>query len=314
MLTDFYVAFATVCFTLLGLWIIVVQTRHGEWRHSAIHRRRAYGVALHFSLPGLMSLLSLVDPASTALWRISFAIVAAGGAVALALVRGPAPTRLGAAAYVAAVVLYLLIALVAVAPGMVADLGVLALPLRVEAVLLTILVFLGVNVAWLLLFDQAPPPSGLECPTRPVRDDTRASQRRRCTAARRASHWSPPLPLDTLLFGDFQLDLTASLLECSRRWLYQAPCGALEACVCTQVLHPSVGRHCRMIRIRRSRAFFSEGRRCGPALVLQRDGAGRGRLSSRLRPLCLAPPPGVGWGEPGGGAGRCRLVEPRLRP
>jgi hypothetical protein len=167
MLTDFYVAFATVCFTLLGLWIIVVQTRHGEWRHSAIHRRRAYGVALHFSLPGLMSLLSLVDPASTALWRISFAIVAAGGAVALALVRGPAPTRLGAGADLGAGGQVLLIALVAVAPGMVADLGVLALPLRVEAVLLTILVFLGVNVAWLLLFDQAPPPSGLEGPTRP---------------------------------------------------------------------------------------------------------------------------------------------------
>jgi hypothetical protein len=92
MLTDFYVAFATVCFTLLGLWIIVVQTRHGEWRHSAIHRQRAHGVALHFSLPGLMSLLSLIDPASTALWRISFAIVAAGGVLALALVRGPAPT------------------------------------------------------------------------------------------------------------------------------------------------------------------------------------------------------------------------------
>ncbi len=34
MLTDFYVAFSTVCFTLLGLWIIVVQTRHGECRHS----------------------------------------------------------------------------------------------------------------------------------------------------------------------------------------------------------------------------------------------------------------------------------------
>jgi hypothetical protein len=167
MLTDFYVAFATVCFTLLGLWIIVVQTRHGEWRHSPVHRRRAYAVALHFSLPGLMSLLSLIDPASTALWRISFAIVAAGGAVALALVRGPAPTGLGAAAYVAAVVLYLLIALVAVAPGMVADLGVLALPLRVEAVLLTMLVFLGANVAWLLLFDQAQSPSGLEDPTRP---------------------------------------------------------------------------------------------------------------------------------------------------
>jgi hypothetical protein len=121
----------------------VVQTRHGEWRHSAVHRRRAYGVALHLSLPGLMSLLSLVDPASTALWRISFAIVAAGGVLALVLVRGSAPTGLGAAAYGAAVVLYLLIALVAVAPGMVADLGVLARPLRVEAVLQTILVFWG---------------------------------------------------------------------------------------------------------------------------------------------------------------------------
>jgi hypothetical protein len=41
MLTDFYVAFATVCFTLLGLWIIVVQTRHAEWRRSPVHRRRA---------------------------------------------------------------------------------------------------------------------------------------------------------------------------------------------------------------------------------------------------------------------------------
>jgi hypothetical protein len=122
---------------------------------------------LHFSLPGLMSLLSLVDPASTALWRISFAIVGADGVIALALVRGPAPTGLGAAAYVAAVVLYVLIALVAIALGMVAEIGVLALPLRVEAVLLTMLVFLGVNVAWLLLFDEASPLSGLEDLTRP---------------------------------------------------------------------------------------------------------------------------------------------------
>jgi hypothetical protein len=52
MLTDFYVAFATVCFTLLGLWIIVVQTRHAEWRHSPVHRRRAYGVACTSPCPG----------------------------------------------------------------------------------------------------------------------------------------------------------------------------------------------------------------------------------------------------------------------
>lgn len=156
MLTDFYIAFATVCFTLLGLWLIVVQTRHAEWRRVAVHRRRAYGVALHFSLPGLMSLLSLIDPASTALWRISFAIVAGSGAIVLALVHGPAPTRLGTAAYLIAVVLYVLIAIIAAVPSIVADLGISARPLRVEAVLLTILVFLGVNVAWLLLFDETP--------------------------------------------------------------------------------------------------------------------------------------------------------------
>src|SRR5512142_3146761 len=75
VLTDFYISFSAVCFTLLGLWIIVVQTRHAEWRGSSLYRRRSYGVALHCSLPGLMSLLALVNPASSALWRVSFAIV-----------------------------------------------------------------------------------------------------------------------------------------------------------------------------------------------------------------------------------------------
>ncbi len=157
MLTDFYVAFATVCFTLLGLWIIVVQTRHADWRRLSVYRRRAYGIALHFSLPGLMGLVSLIDPASTDLWRISFAIAAGGGAIVLVLVRGPAPTWLGMASYVAAILLYILIAVVAIAPSIVADLGISARPLRVEATLLSVLVFLGVNVAWLLLFDETSP-------------------------------------------------------------------------------------------------------------------------------------------------------------
>jgi hypothetical protein len=158
MLTDFYIAFGTVCFTLLGLWLVVVQTRHGEWRGVAAHRRRAYGVALHFSLPGLMSLLSLIDPASTVLWRVSFAVVAASGAVVLVLVRGSLPGWLGRVAYLAAVVMYALIAVVAAVPAVVADVGMSVRPLRVEALLLTILVFVGVNVAWLLLFDETPGP------------------------------------------------------------------------------------------------------------------------------------------------------------
>jgi len=157
VLTDFYLSFSAVCFTLLGLWLIVVQTRHGEWRDSPLHRRRAYGVAMHFSLPGLMSLLALVDPASSALWRVSFAIAATGGAVALIALRGPAPGRPGLAAYVLAIALYALVGILAVAPGIVTGLVPGAAPVRAEAILLTTLVFAGVNVAWLLLFEQAPP-------------------------------------------------------------------------------------------------------------------------------------------------------------
>ena len=41
MLTDFYISFSAVCLTLLGLRLVVVQTRHAEWRGSPLHRRRS---------------------------------------------------------------------------------------------------------------------------------------------------------------------------------------------------------------------------------------------------------------------------------
>jgi hypothetical protein len=64
--------------------------------------------------------------------------------------------KFGMIAYIFAIVLYALIGLLAVAPRIVGGLGLDATPVRVEAVLLTILVFAGVNVAWLLLFEEAP--------------------------------------------------------------------------------------------------------------------------------------------------------------
>jgi hypothetical protein len=163
MLNVFYGAFSPTCFALLGLWLVVVQIRLHEWQGSAIHRRRSYGVALHFALPGVMSLLALIDPQDAAFWRVSFAIVALGGAVVLATVCGlpvrnepgragtgasPMLDHLGLAAYVAAIALYVLIGVLAFAGGLAV--------LRVEAMLLTALVFLGFNVAWLLLFDDRP--------------------------------------------------------------------------------------------------------------------------------------------------------------
>ena len=166
MLNVFYGAFSPAWFALLGLWLVIVQIRLREWQASTVHRRRSYGVALHFALPGIMSLLALVDPQDSAFWRVSFAVVALGGAVVLATVRGfPArahpggragtagmpgaearPDQLGLAAYVVAIAMYVLIGVLAFAGGVAA--------LRTEAILLTLLVFLGFNVAWLLLFDD----------------------------------------------------------------------------------------------------------------------------------------------------------------
>ena len=162
MLKDFYVAFSAICFTLLGLWLIVVQTRHADWRGDAGRRRRAHGVAMNFSLPGLMSLLSLINPDSVLLWRVSFAIAALGGTVILAVLRGAAPTRFGLPAYVLAIGIYALIALLAIAPGIVAGIGLDVAAVRVEAVLLTLLVFLDVNIAWLLLFEESIPRAAVD--------------------------------------------------------------------------------------------------------------------------------------------------------
>ncbi len=160
-LSDFYQAFSTACFALLGLWLIAVQLRINEWQNDPERKRRAYGVALFFVLPGLMSVFSLIDEYTSTFWQVSFATVAFGGALIMFVVRGfpapvepgrtglrrlPVPDRLGLAAYVTGIVLYLVI-------GMHALFGGLA-ELRTEAVLLTILVFLGFNVGWLLLFDD----------------------------------------------------------------------------------------------------------------------------------------------------------------
>jgi len=163
-LSAFYGAFSPACFALLGLWLVAVQVRLPVWEKDPEHRRRSYGVALYFALPGMMSMFALIDVQNSVFWRVSFGIVGIGGAVVMATVRGwpvprerdqagvrrlPGADRLGLAAYVAAIVLYVLIAVLAVLGGLTA--------LRTEAVLQTLLIFLGFNAAWLLLLDDRKP-------------------------------------------------------------------------------------------------------------------------------------------------------------
>jgi hypothetical protein len=161
MITGFYQAFAPTSFTLLGLWLIVVQTRHAEWRVIPAQRRRAYAITLQFALPGLMSLLALVDVTSQDVWRVSFATVAIIGVVAFAVISrwGWVATGLNlvvSAATVAAAVVYAVIAVIALHPAVVSNLGLSLTPLQAEAILLSILVFVAVNLAWVLMFEDLP--------------------------------------------------------------------------------------------------------------------------------------------------------------
>jgi hypothetical protein len=145
MLDAFYGAFSPACFALLGLWLVVVQIRADEVRASPELNRRAYAVALFFALPGLMSVIALIDTSNPLFWRVSFAIIALVGAAVLFPVHGlPGGARVRNVADIAAVLLYLAIAALAMVGG--PDMQ------RTEAVLLTALIFLGFNVAWLFLF------------------------------------------------------------------------------------------------------------------------------------------------------------------
>lgn len=145
--TTFYALFSATCFTLVGLWWNVAQSRP-RWVTDPAGRRAVGGVYLAFLLPGLMGLFAQVggtrDPE---VWRVGFVVTAAVGLVAttgiLTRLRGSA---LGSVKHVAAVLLYLLVAVVGVAPDVSSVVGLR--PIQLEAVLLIGLVIVGHGLVW----------------------------------------------------------------------------------------------------------------------------------------------------------------------
>lgn len=159
-LRDFYSALSQVSFTILGLWLVVVQLRRKEWAAEPRRRLGARAVTLHFALPGVMSLLSLASVSSTVVWRVAFAAMGLLGGVGvwfttLAAERDAAARSSVVEGWVG-VVVYGMVATVAVAAPLAARLFD-ASALQVEAVLASVLVFLGLNVAFRLLFAQPRP-------------------------------------------------------------------------------------------------------------------------------------------------------------
>lgn len=149
---EFYLTVATFCFTLLGLWWAVVQSRFEEWRSSQFAQRRRSATTIHYAflIPGAMSLAASIGGEQHPLWRFAFVIASVFGVLAAlqAIPLYPAlQWRLGQGVLA---LLYAVIALGAAVPDWVATpLGMSAL--EFEALILGLIIVLGSQMAWTML-------------------------------------------------------------------------------------------------------------------------------------------------------------------
>lgn len=149
----FYQTVAQLCFTLLGLWWLVLQTKYAEWIGNPGRRRMATNISLYFLLPGSMSLLALLASQANALWHIAFVVASAIGVVetAFLLRGGDRPQdrpRIALALRWAGIIFYALVLLVAVLPASTILTTLHLAPLTLAGILLTLLIVLGVSLAW----------------------------------------------------------------------------------------------------------------------------------------------------------------------
>ena len=156
-LADFYSTAAQLFFAILGFWWVVVQFKHQRWSHDPVRRRASYVISLHFLLPGVMSLVSLLSGELSFVWNVAFAIAGAFGVVATLLVAASGSPRMGMQYELfgqgAAIGLYALITLLALFPGLPAAIGLGVRPIVIEAILITLLTVLGVTLAWFLFME-----------------------------------------------------------------------------------------------------------------------------------------------------------------
>jgi hypothetical protein len=163
----FYQTVAQLAFTLLGLWWLVLQTKYNEWIHSQTRRRMATNITLYFLLPGSMSLLALLATTSRLLWQVAFVLAALIGAVATAFFlraahasqwRNPWSLRIVTAASSLGLALYALVIVVALLPDLFRAMG--TTPLTVAGVAVTLLVIVGVTLAWTYFIEPFPSAKG----------------------------------------------------------------------------------------------------------------------------------------------------------
>jgi hypothetical protein len=160
MAQTFYATSSGVAFALLGLWWVVVTQRYDDWEARKSRRRQAYTVSLYFMVPAMMSLLSLVSPGESTIWRVGFGFSGAIGLVEIAIAlaenireRAELLVRVLVAATVP---LYIGVVAVAIRPQLAQDLNIDLTALETEAIFASLLLFVGVNFAWAMFFERKP--------------------------------------------------------------------------------------------------------------------------------------------------------------
>jgi hypothetical protein len=146
---EFYKTFTGLCFTLLGLWWVVVQLKYKDGTGDPRRRRHGYAVLLYFLLPGVMTMISSVNSDLTTLWRLAFGFTGVLGLVEVLLYATGFQIRSrGAdALHVCATALYVMIVVVAMSPTVAVGLTGLT-GQELESILVALLVVVGVNLAW----------------------------------------------------------------------------------------------------------------------------------------------------------------------
>jgi hypothetical protein len=157
-LESFYSTAAQLFIALLGFWWVVAQFKHYRWSRDPARRRMSYVVSLHFLLPGIMCVISLLSGELQAVWNIAFAVAGVSGMIATAMGVAPARAAKSGASFElfsqgAAIGLYAFIALLAIFPGLPASVGLNVPVLVIEAILLTLLGVLSATIAWFLFME-----------------------------------------------------------------------------------------------------------------------------------------------------------------
>jgi hypothetical protein len=154
--TTFYQALTTVSFTLLGIWLAVMQSAHGGWRTDPARHATTLHITLKFFLPGVLGLVSLLGSSTGGglVWRVAFVVGGLAGFVEsvrylLRDIGRPVAVRRLA---LADPVLYLLFVTVALLPA-----STLAVtPLQAEGLATGTVFVTGLLGVWIALSERAP--------------------------------------------------------------------------------------------------------------------------------------------------------------